>query len=65
MMVMMAPPMPMAPATPMNFDYVGCFGTVDRSAPPRKRTGAQRNTKQQRASEADCGFSLCELGGGS
>ena len=53
MVMMVPPPMPMAPATPMNFDYIGCFGTADRSALTWKRTRSLRSSKQQRGSDAD------------
>jgi hypothetical protein len=58
MMMMLAPPMPMPPATPMNFDYIGGFGTVDRSALSRKRTCSLRSGKQQRGSDADASESF-------
>jgi hypothetical protein len=38
---------------PMNFDHIGCFGTVDRIALTRKRTRSLRSGKQQRGSDAD------------
>ena len=53
MVMMMPPPMPMAPATPMNFDYIGGFRTVDRRALARKRTRSLRSSKQQSGSDAD------------
>ena len=58
MMMMMAPPMPMPPATPMNFDYIGGFGTVDRRALSRKRTRSLRSGKEQRRSDADASESF-------
>jgi hypothetical protein len=61
MVMMMPPPMAMAPATPMNFDYIGGFGTVDRSALTRKRTRSLRSGKQQRGSDADASESFIHL----
>jgi hypothetical protein len=53
MMVMMAPPVAMTPAAPMNFDNIGGLGIVDCCALPGKRTRSLRNGKQQRGSDAD------------
>jgi hypothetical protein len=53
MMVMMAPPVAMTPATPMYFDNIRGFGSVDCCAVAGKRTRSLRNGKQQRGSDAD------------
>ena len=53
MMVMVAPPVAMTPATAMNFYDIGRISIVDCGALPRKRTRSLRGRKQQCGSDAD------------